>query len=294
MGSLGPTLPPFTVLDDTRPDDMSLPAFMVSTTRGFLPRMDPIATLPAEFDALESLLQRMPVKTASGEPGLLAHGGLGDAVAAELPDLTDAVDIYKANLPLMNALYRDYSFLASAYLLEPCHLRFVKGEPYGLGRDVLPANIARPIAKCAALCVSHLSLSLLHSLHPFFPSFFPSFSHASLSSLSPSTNPPPFLSSSCGFQPFMEYAGSYALFNYRLVDPSLGLTSSNRTSHPHCLLPLSAVSGRSLAVSEGTAVSGSLDVSEEPSLSHEQPLHPHPPNNNTNPTTNPRPLQQSA
>ena len=53
----------------------------------------------------------------------------------------------------MNALYRDYSFLASAYLLEPCHLRFVKGEPYGLGRDVLPANIARPIAKCAALCV---------------------------------------------------------------------------------------------------------------------------------------------
>ena len=157
MGSLGPTLPPFTVLDDTRPDDMSLPAFMVSTTRGFLPRMDPIATLPAEFDALESLLQRMPVKTASGEPGLLAHGGLGDAVAAELPDLTDAVDIYKANLPLMNALYRDYSFLASAYLLEPCHLRFVKGEPYGLGRDVLPANIARPIAKCAALCVSLLS-----------------------------------------------------------------------------------------------------------------------------------------
>ncbi|KAH6845039.1 hypothetical protein B0I37DRAFT_416603 [Chaetomium sp. MPI-CAGE-AT-0009] len=182
MGSLGHTTGPYPVLDDTRPDDTSLPAFMVSTTRGFLPRMDPIVTLPAEFDVLESILQRMPVKTLSGEPGLLAESKLGETVTKELPDLTDAVDKYKANLPLMNALYRDYSFLASAYLLEPCHERFVRGEEYGLGRQVLPANIARPIAKCAALC---------------------------------------------GFKPFMEYAGSYALFNYRLVDPSLGLESSN-------------------------------------------------------------------
>lgn len=33
--------------------------------------------------------------------------------------------------------------------------------------------------------------------------------------------------SSCGFKPFMEYAGSYALFNYRLVDPSKGVQYSN-------------------------------------------------------------------
>ncbi|KAK3945870.1 hypothetical protein QBC46DRAFT_62019 [Diplogelasinospora grovesii] len=172
----------FPVLDDPLPHDTSLQAFMVSTTRGFLPRMDPIVTLPAEFDVLESILQRMPVKTLSGEPGLLAHGQLGDVVKEELPDLTDAVDKYKDNLPLMNALYRDYSFLASAYLLEPCHLRFIKGEPYGLARDTLPKNISRPIARCAALCE---------------------------------------------FKPFMEYAGSYALFNYRLADPSLGLVYSN-------------------------------------------------------------------
>jgi indoleamine 2,3-dioxygenase len=30
-----------------------------------------------------------------------------------------------------------------------------------------------------------------------------------------------------GFQPFMEYAGSYALYNYRLLDPALGLTYDN-------------------------------------------------------------------
>lgn len=141
----------FEVLEDTKPEDTSLPAFMVSTTRGFLARMDPIITLPAEFQAVETLLQAMPVLTLSGKPGLLATGQLGDAVLNDLPDLTDAVEKYHEDLPMMNALYRDYSFLASAFLLEPCHMRFLKGEPYGLGRSFLPAQISRPIARCAEL-----------------------------------------------------------------------------------------------------------------------------------------------
>ena len=124
---------------------------MVSKTRGFLPRMDPITRLPDEFAQLESILSRMPVKKLDGQPGLLAEFKLGDAVKSELPDLTDCVDKFKDDLPVVNALYRDYSFLASAYLLEPCHERFLKGESYGLGRDVLPAQIARPIARCAEM-----------------------------------------------------------------------------------------------------------------------------------------------
>ncbi|KAI8633851.1 indoleamine 2,3-dioxygenase-like protein [Xylariaceae sp. FL1651] len=171
----------FEVLEDTKIDDDSLPAFMVSTTRGFLPRMEPIVTLPPEFDAVEDLLRAMPVSTQSGQPGLLAAGQLGGEVH-KLPDLTDEVEKYRDNLPMMNALYRDYSFLASAYLLEPCHMRFIKGEPYGLGRSVLPAQLSRPIARCAELT---------------------------------------------GFKPFMEYAGSYALFNYRLQDPDRGLEYEN-------------------------------------------------------------------
>jgi len=150
MGSLAPTLH-FNVLRDTKPEDTSLPAFMVSTTRGFLPRQEPIIKLPAEFDVLESILTRMPIKTLNGTPGLLATFTLGETVLKELPDLTNAIDKYKENLPLQNALYRDYSFLASAYLLEPCHERFLKGESYGLGRQTLPSNIALPISRCAAL-----------------------------------------------------------------------------------------------------------------------------------------------
>jgi len=159
MGSIDP-LPSFEVLRDTRPDDTTLPAFMVSTTRGFLPRQEPIVALPKEFDILESLLTRMPIKTLEGTPGLLGTFTLGETVLKELPDLTYAIEIYKDNLPLMNALYRDYSFLASAYLLEPCHERFVNGEGYGLGRQTLPSVIALPISRCAELYVIQYSCML--------------------------------------------------------------------------------------------------------------------------------------
>jgi indoleamine 2,3-dioxygenase len=112
----------FNILSDTLPDDHSIPAFMVSSSRGFLPRAEPIVKLPPDFDALESILSRMPIKTASGTPGLLAAAQLGEVVHKELPDLSVAIEKYCHDLPLMNALYRDYSFLASAYLLEPCKL----------------------------------------------------------------------------------------------------------------------------------------------------------------------------
>jgi len=151
MGSLDTSPLSFNVLRETRPDDTTLPSFMVSTTRGFLPRQEPIINLPTEFDALESILSRMPIKTLSGMPGLLATCTLGETVLKELPELTSSIEKYKHNLPLMNALYRDYSFLASAYLLEPCHERFMRGESYGLGRQTLPSVLALPISRCAEL-----------------------------------------------------------------------------------------------------------------------------------------------
>lgn len=49
-----------------------------------------------------------------------------------------------------------------------------------------------------------------------------------------------------GFKPFMEYAGSYALFNYRLEDPALGLEYSNLRlirAFEHGLDPLSSEAG---------------------------------------------------
>jgi indoleamine 2,3-dioxygenase len=49
-----------------------------------------------------------------------------------------------------------------------------------------------------------------------------------------------------GFKPFMEYAGSYALFNYRLEDPEAGLEYSNLRlirAFEHGLDPTSSEAG---------------------------------------------------
>jgi indoleamine 2,3-dioxygenase len=141
----------FPILEDTRPGDHTLAAFMVSTTRGFLPRQEPVVELPKEFEVLESLLQRMPIKTLSGDPGLLANFTFGNTVLKELPDLSAEIETYRDDLVVMNALYRDYSFMASAYLFEPCHERHMRGEEYGLGRQSLPRCIALPIIKVAEM-----------------------------------------------------------------------------------------------------------------------------------------------
>lgn len=154
--------------------------FNVTAKRGFLPAIDPLKVLPEEYKELEKLLQEMPINKADGTKGLLADEALGPAIdSGRLPeyDLTNVTDSQ-----LLHALFRDYTFLASAYLLEPCHKRFLQTGEYGLGRPKLPQCIAVP------LCIVAKKLKV---------------------------------------QPFMEYALSYALMNWRLVDPTKGFKVEN-------------------------------------------------------------------
>ncbi len=65
--------------------ETNIPPFTVGVENGFLPRQDPLVSLPKEFQKLEQLLQRMPVRTRDGKPGLLHYGSFGDAVKSELP-----------------------------------------------------------------------------------------------------------------------------------------------------------------------------------------------------------------
>lgn len=80
------------------------------------------------------------------------------------------------------ALYRDLTFVASAYLLEPCDIQYRKDKTYGLGRQTLPRNIAVPLNQVAE---------------------------------------------KIGQRPFMEYALSYALYNYKRVDPTKPIDYDN-------------------------------------------------------------------
>ncbi|RIB21600.1 hypothetical protein C2G38_2014733 [Gigaspora rosea] len=135
----------FEVLQDSMEHDSSLPSFMVGYKNGFLPRQDPLVRLPDKFHVLDLLLQKMPIRLQSGEPGLLAKGELGEAVK-DLP-LYDVSNI--TDQRLLSALFRDYTFLASAYLLEPCDIMFREKKDFGLGRQLLPKNIAVPLNNIA-------------------------------------------------------------------------------------------------------------------------------------------------
>jgi indoleamine 2,3-dioxygenase len=83
---------------------------------------------------------------------------------------------------VLTALFRDYTFWASAYLLEPCDFQFRRNGTYGLGRQTLPRNIAVPLTKIAQRI---------------------------------------------GAKPFMEYAMSYALYNWQRKNPTGALNFDN-------------------------------------------------------------------
>ncbi|OJD17637.1 hypothetical protein AJ78_02287 [Emergomyces pasteurianus Ep9510] len=152
-------LEPFPYLFQT-PDKLSrdIDPFTITTSTGFLPFELPPVTLPDAFRALDSLASRLPIVKSDGSPGLLATFELGPAVLAELPDLTDEVDKLltedgKPDLFMITAVFRDYAFVCSSYLLEPCYERWSKdpASGYGLGRDTLPKCIARPLYRCAEI-----------------------------------------------------------------------------------------------------------------------------------------------
>jgi len=163
------------------PSDEQLHEFTVTESNGFLPLHEPLSSLPSPFEPLHNILERMPVDLEDGSHGLLYDGRLGKVVENELPQFSLA-DIEKASPQLLAALYRDLTFLCSAYLLEPCDINYRKTGSYGLGRERLPSNIAVPLWRVAE---------------------------------------------KLNAKPFMEYALSYALYNWKKADPSKGMEYEN-------------------------------------------------------------------
>jgi indoleamine 2,3-dioxygenase len=147
------------VEDDPTNMSRTLDPFTVTTSNGFMPLQTPETKLPKAFDPLIKLCERMPIVKEDGNPGLLASYQLGPTIdlSDALPDLTDEIDNLlvdgKPDLIAATAIFRDYAFLASAYLLEPCWEKWNKDsqQGYGLGRQRLPRNLAGPLTKTAKL-----------------------------------------------------------------------------------------------------------------------------------------------
>ena len=157
VSSLTSTFPHIHSNPSTLPS--SLDPFTITTSTGFLPLKAPQIESANVFAPLTKLLGDLPIVKADGAPGLLATYQLGTAIDHHhaLPNLTDEIDRLvaedgKLDLAAVTAAFRDYAFLASAYLLEPCWKRWNEGEEdYGIGREVLPREIASPLVKTAAL-----------------------------------------------------------------------------------------------------------------------------------------------
>lgn len=148
----------------------SLDPFTITTSTGFLPFQHPRIGLPGTFAILQKLLDEISIIKIDGTPGLLAKYKLGETIdGGALPDLTTDIDSLldpNGNLDMhaVTAVFRDYSFLASAYLLEPCYQSYnVNADGYDLGRNKLPKEIAGPLVKTADMyaVVTHPFIMIL-------------------------------------------------------------------------------------------------------------------------------------
>lgn len=138
----------------------SLDPFTLTVSTGFMPLHTPQVALPEPFAPLTKLASELPVRKLDGSPGLLAHYQVGPTVdGGALPDLTSNIDNLvtadgSPDLAAVTAAFREYAFIASSYLLEPCWQRWstsIGKANYGLGRQVLPKCIAGPLVKAARM-----------------------------------------------------------------------------------------------------------------------------------------------
>jgi len=92
--------------------------FNVSATHGFLPIKAPMVKLPSIYDDLQSVLDNMPVVINENEFGYLNKEDGIVAPTLAIKNHLAAVE-KEEDIFVLQALFRSYSFLASAYLLEP-------------------------------------------------------------------------------------------------------------------------------------------------------------------------------
>jgi indoleamine 2,3-dioxygenase len=118
--------------------------FQVSSKNGFLPIEEPLRVLPGQYQSLQDLLDDMPVRKRDGSPGLLATKDAIVERVLTLPNLNHLV-VQEQDKRVLCALYRGYTFLTSAYLLEKAYHEFKETGKYGKARRELPENVAVPL-----------------------------------------------------------------------------------------------------------------------------------------------------
>ena len=124
--------------------------FNVSPTHGFLPIKDPLPFLPSTYNDLQTIINFLPEILTEADK-------IVDSVAS-IPDYSNNI-ITESDPFILQALFRAYTFISSAYTLEKSYQLSDKGAEnngcphrssgYGPARRILPSNIARPLVLVA-------------------------------------------------------------------------------------------------------------------------------------------------
>lgn len=120
--------------------------FNVSKEHGFLPIREPLKSLPNQYKELQDLINNLHVfqNKNTEEKGIL---GIPDEIVVQVgfvPDYSSIID-KETDVFVLQALYRAYTFVTSGFTLEQAYQEFLKSGNYGIARQFLPANIAKPL-----------------------------------------------------------------------------------------------------------------------------------------------------
>jgi indoleamine 2,3-dioxygenase len=110
--------------------------FNVSKENGFLPMKDPLSTLPLPYRELQSVINNL--KNIIKIPNLIIKE------LYMIPDYSSYIK-EEEDIFVLQALYRAYTFLCSAYTLELSYQHFIKEGTYGKARTLIPEHISVPL-----------------------------------------------------------------------------------------------------------------------------------------------------
>ncbi len=114
--------------------------FSIDSTHGFLPIKDPMVLLPESYDLVQTIINMLPE---------LIHNGVKlESMVNSLPNYINKVQ-QESDIFMFQALYRAYTFISSAYLLQPAFATQTEGK-YGRGRTVLPIQLTQPLEYVAS------------------------------------------------------------------------------------------------------------------------------------------------
>jgi indoleamine 2,3-dioxygenase len=109
--------------------------FSIDSENGFLPIKPPLKVLPEKYINLQKIIDNLST-IIKNENEIILH-------INNLENYIDQVKV-ETDIFVIQALYRAYSFITSAYLLEKSYHEFLKTGNYGKARNVLPKQVSIP------------------------------------------------------------------------------------------------------------------------------------------------------